>query len=134
RYDQPQAGRYREFRQIGAELIGPKSPAADAELLAMLFRFLERLGFTRLRTRLNCVPSGAAREAFSKALREHVGPRAGGLGPDDRRRLEENPLRLFDSKDPQMAGALRGGPRTLDFLDETARGHPEALKALPPSF
>src|SRR5262249_6154407 len=56
RYEQPQAGRYREFRQIGAELIGPKSPAADAELLAMLFRFLERLGFTRLPARFDCVP------------------------------------------------------------------------------
>ncbi len=130
RYEQPQAGRFREFRQIGVELLGVAAAAGDAEVLTMLFRFLEALGFTDLSATLNCIPSGAAREAFSAALREHVRPRAAGLGPEDARRLEENPLRLFDSKDPEVVSILAGAPATLDFLDEESRRHHEELKAL----
>ena len=132
RYEQPQAGRYREFRQIGAELIGSPSAAADAELLGMLFEFLRRLGFRQLRARINSVPVGAARDAFSTALRDHLRPHGDVLGPDDRRRLEENPLRLFDSKNPAVQSLLKGAPRTLDFLDDASREHYEDLKrALP---
>jgi histidyl-tRNA synthetase len=133
RYEQPQAGRYREFRQIGAELIGSGSAAADAELLGMLFEFLRRLGFGDLRARLNCVPVGEGRQAFSDALREHLRPREADLGPDDRRRLEQNPLRLFDSKDPGVRSVLANAPRTLDFLDARSRGHHEELKRLLPT-
>lgn len=132
RYEQPQAGRYREFRQIDAELIGVPSAAGDAELLEMLFRFLRRLGFDDLRARINCVPTGKAREAFSAALRDYLRPYSGELNPDDRRRLEQNPLRLFDSKDPSIQSALRSAPRTLDFLDDRARAHYEELKRLLP--
>ena len=130
RYEQPQAGRYREFRQIGVELLGVAGSAGDAEVLAMLFRFLEALGFTDLTATLNCIPSGAARESFSQALREHVRPKAASLGPEDARRLEENPLRLFDSKDPEVVSLLRGAPSTLEFLDEESRRHHEELKEL----
>jgi histidyl-tRNA synthetase len=132
RYEQPQAGRFREFRQIGAEIVGAPSAAADAELLGMLFQFLRRLGFVGLRARINCVPSGAARQAFSEALREYLKPHAGGFGPDDRRRLDENPLRLFDSKDPGMTALLKNAPRTLAFLDDRSREHHEELKRLLP--
>ncbi|HEV2064766.1 MAG TPA: ATP phosphoribosyltransferase regulatory subunit, partial [Thermoanaerobaculia bacterium] len=118
RYEQPQAGRYREFRQIGAELIGVPGFAGDAELLSMLFQFLRALGFTDLKARLNCVPKGKAREAFSEALREHLRPHLDKLGTDDRRRFETNPLRLFESTDPQMQALLAGAPRTIDFLDD----------------
>jgi histidyl-tRNA synthetase len=130
RYEQPQAGRYREFRQIGVELVGVASAAGDAEVLAMLFGFLRALGFSDIAATLNCIPRGAARQAFSRALQEHVRPGAGRLGPEDRRRLEENPLRLFDSKDPGTAEILQGGPATLDFLDAASRAHHEELKRL----
>jgi histidyl-tRNA synthetase len=130
RYEQPQAGRFREFRQIGVELLGVASASGDAEVLTMLFRFLEALGFTDLTATLNCIPSGAARERFSSALREHVKPRAAALGPEDSRRLAENPLRLFDSKDPEVASILAGAPSTLEFLDEESRRHHEELKEL----
>jgi histidyl-tRNA synthetase len=130
RYEQPQAGRYREFRQIGVELLGVASAAGDAEVLTMLFAFLGAIGFKDLTAMLNCIPSGAARQAFSKALQEHVRPRAGTLGPEDSRRLEENPLRLFDSKDPEVARILADAPSTLDFLDEESRRDHEELKAL----
>lgn len=130
RYEQPQAGRYREFQQIGAELIGVPTAEGDAEVLWMLFAFLRRLGFTDLRARINCVPTGAARERFSGAMREHLRPHADRLGPDDRRRVEQNPLRLFDSKDPELQDVLREAPRTLDFLDERSRCQHEELKRL----
>lgn len=132
RYEQPQAGRYREFRQIGVELIGVPSVAGDAEVLGMLFDFLRRLGFTQPRARINCVPTGQARGAFSAALRDYLRPHSGGFGPDDLRRLEQNPLRLFDSKDPEIQRLLSGAPRTLDFLDDRAREHHEEIKRLLP--
>jgi histidyl-tRNA synthetase len=130
RYEQPQAGRFREFRQIGVELLGVPAAAGDAEVLTMLFRFLGALGFTDLTATLNCIPSGAAREAFSAALQEHVRPGAASLGPEDARRLEENPLRLFDSKDPAVAALLADAPSTLEFLDAESRRHHEELKEL----
>ncbi|MEP6995404.1 MAG: ATP phosphoribosyltransferase regulatory subunit, partial [Acidobacteriota bacterium] len=125
RYEQPQAGRYREFRQIGVELLGVPGPAGDAEVLSMLFEFLRELGFTDLVARINCIPKGAGRKAFSNALQEHVRPHSERLGPEDRRRFDENPLRLFDSKDPEVQRILEGAPATLDFLDEASRAHHE---------
>jgi histidyl-tRNA synthetase len=130
RYEQPQAGRYREFRQIGVELLGVPAAAGDAEVLGMLFGFLRALGFEELVATVNCIPKGSGRQKFADALREHVRPQAQRLGPDDLKRLEENPLRLFDSKDPAVAEVLRGAPATLDFLDEAARAHHEELKRL----
>ena len=123
RYERPQKGRYREFRQIGAEMIGVPGSASDAEVLVMLFDFLGRLGFTDLSVTLNCVPGGAGREAFAEALRAHVRPRAARLSEDDRRRVDENPLRLFDSKDPETKTVLEGAPMTLEFLDAGAAAH-----------
>ena len=130
RYERPQKGRYREFRQIGAELFGAPGPAADAEILVMLFDFLGALGFRDLSVSLNAVPVGEGRERFSAALREFAGARAERLGEDDRRRLAENPLRLFDSKDPETAAMLEGAPRAIDFLDPEARRHHEAVMEL----
>jgi histidyl-tRNA synthetase len=132
RYEQPQAGRYREFRQIGVELLGVPSAAGDAEVIGMLFHFLRELGLSDAVATINCIPKGAAREAFSRALRDHVRPHAERLGTEDRKRLEENPLRLFDSKDPETRRILEGAPATLDFLDEASREHHEELKRLLP--
>jgi len=133
RYEQPQAGRYREFRQIGVELLGVPSAAGDAEVLGMLFEFLHALGFSDAVATINCIPKGPARAAFSKALQDHVRPHAANLGAEDRKRLDENPLRLFDSKDPETRRVLEGAPATLDFLDEGSRAHHEELKRLLPA-
>jgi histidyl-tRNA synthetase len=130
RYERPQKGRYREFRQIGAELFGAPGPAADAEILVMLFEFLGALGFRDLSVSLNAVPVGAGRDAFSEALRDFAGARAEKLGDDDRRRLAENPLRLFDSKDPETAAMLENAPRAIEFLDAESRAHHEAVTTL----
>ena len=130
RYERPQAGRYREFRQIGAELLGVAGPAAEVEILTMLFAFLKALGFQSLSVALNSVGTAASREAFGNALRAYLEPKAADFGEDDRRKLSENPLRLFDSRDPAVRAALEGSPRTLDFLDDASRRHHEEVRRL----
>ncbi len=130
RYERPQAGRYREFRQIGVELFGVAGPAAEVEILTMLFAFLQALGFVSLCVLINSVGTAGSRQAFGKALREYLEPRSSGFGEDDRRKLAENPLRLFDSKDPAVRAALEGSPRVLDFLDSDSRRHHEEVRRL----
>ena len=97
RYERPQKGRYREFRQIGAEVLGAADPATDAELLVMLFDLLDRLGFTGLSVSLNSVGSEESRPAYVEALRAYLLDHEEKMGEDDRRRLRENPLRVLDT-------------------------------------
>lgn len=130
RYERPQAGRYREFSQIGIELFGVAGPAGEAEVLEMLFTFLEALGFRALSVSLNTVGTAHTRAAFGEAVRAHVSPRAGSFSEDDRRKLADNPLRLFDSKDPDVRAALEGAPRTLDFLEAGSRRHHDEVREL----
>ena len=130
RYERPQAGRYREFSQIGVELFGVAGPAGEAEVLEMLFAFLKGLGFRDLSVSLNSVGTAESRAAFGEAVRSHVAPHAGSFGEDDLRKLSDNPLRLFDSKDPDVRSALQGAPRTLDYLDEASRQHHDAVREL----
>src|SRR4029078_9511043 len=96
RYERPQKGRYRQFHQIGAELLGDASPWSDAELLLMLDRFLRALGFTELEVLLNTVGDAGSRGGCAEALRGYLQPHADALGPDSKRRLETNPLRILD--------------------------------------
>ncbi|HYR45381.1 MAG TPA: histidine--tRNA ligase [Thermoanaerobaculia bacterium] len=130
RYERPQAGRYREFRQIGVELFGVASASGEAEVLRMLFAFLHALGFRSLSVSLNSVGTSQSRAAFGEALRGHLEPKASAFSEDDRRKIEQNPLRLFDSKDPAVRAALEGSPRTLDFLDDASRRHHEEVRRL----
>ena len=130
RYERPQKGRYREFRQIGAEVLGAADPATDAELLVMLFDLLGRLGFTGLSVSLNSVGSEESRPVYVEALRAYLASHEETMGEDDRRRLRDNPLRVLDTKDPALAGILAGAPRVLDHLDPASKAHHEELLAL----
>ena len=130
RYERPQKGRFREFRQIGAEVIGAADPATDAEILSMLFDFLGRLGFSGLSVSLNSVGTDECRGAYVEALRAYFAGHADRLGEDDRRRLEQNPLRVLDTKDPAVKALVEGAPRMLDFLDAESASHPEELLVL----
>ena len=130
RYERPQKGRYREFRQIGAEVLGAADPATDAELLVMLFDLFTRLGFTGLSVSLNSVGSEECRPAYVEALRAYLAGHEEEMGEDDRRRLRDNPLRVLDTKDKALAGVLAGAPRVLDHLDAASRAHHEELLAL----
>jgi histidyl-tRNA synthetase len=132
RYERPQKGRYREFRQIGAEVLGPADAATDAEVLVMLFDFLGRLGFAGLSVSLNSVGTEEERPGFIQALRAWFSSRVELLDADDRRRLEENPLRVLDSKNPKLAEWLADPslPRMVDHLSKESSEHHATLLRL----
>ena len=132
RNEKPQKGRYREFRQIGAEVLGPADAAADAELLILLFDFLGRLGFTGLSVSLNSVGTEDERPGFIQALRAWFSSKVDLLDVDDRRRLEENPLRVLDSKNPKLAEWLADPslPRMVDYLSKESSDHHAMLLRL----
>jgi len=134
RYERPQKGRYRQFHQIGAELIGRPSggslATADAEVLRMLVHFLRGLGFDHLKVLLNTVGDEASRAAYRSALVAFLEPRRDRLGPDSRKRLESNPLRILDTKSPEERELLVDAPRLEQFLTRESRRHFELVCAL----
>jgi histidyl-tRNA synthetase len=123
RYERPQKGRYRQFHQIGAELLGDASPWADAEVLLMLERFLQALGFRELEVLVNTVGDAESRAGYAEALRAYLTPRRDQLGEDSQRRLELNPLRILDTKDPAERQLLDGAPKLADHLTAKAKDH-----------
>ncbi|HVS65608.1 MAG TPA: histidine--tRNA ligase [Thermoanaerobaculia bacterium] len=127
RYERPQRGRYRQFHQIGAEVFGDPGPLSDVELLQMLLRFLDELGFEDLVVRLNTVGDRASRSAYAQSLREFLAPRAAELGEDSRRRLETNPLRILDTKLPRERRVLEDAPRLEEHLSDESREHFEMI-------
>ena len=136
RRERPQKGRYRQFFQIGAEVIGPQSsgsesPLRDAEVLEMLAAFLNELGITEWKLTLNSVGSATDRPAYIAALRTALASVAVNLCPDCQRRAVTNPLRVLDCKVPEDQPIIDALPRIADFLDEASRKHfAEVLAAL----
>ncbi len=128
RYERPQKGRYRQFHQIGAELIGDAGPWGDAELLAMLVRFLAELGYEKLVVLLNTVGDEASRAAYRETLRAYLAPHRERLGEDSRRRLETNPLRILDTKSRAERELLAEAPRLADSLTPSSREHFDGLQ------
>ncbi len=134
RRERPQRGRYRQFWQIGAEVLGPawsgaESPLRDAELLEMLATLLDELGLTGWQLELNSIGSATDRPRYLEALRAALAPIKHQLSPDNQRRAETNPLRVLDSKDPKDHAIIEGLPRIADFLDESSRSHFDQVKA-----
>jgi len=134
RRERPQRGRYRQFWQIGAEVIGPptsgsESPLRDAELLEMLAAFLTELGITNWSLQLNSVGSSEDRARYNAALREALAPIKDKLTPDNQRRAETNPLRVLDSKDEADQALIAALPKIADFLAPDSRTHFEAVLA-----
>jgi len=135
RRERPQKGRYRQFYQIGAEIIGPptagsESPARDAELLELLATFLERLGITGWSLHLNSVGCANDRAAYNQALREALQPVVHKMDADCQRRAVTNPLRVFDCKVPEDQAIIETLPRVSQFLDEPCRRHFEQVQEI----
>jgi histidyl-tRNA synthetase len=130
RYERMQAGRYRQFWQIGAESFGVASPESEAESLVMLFAFLRELGLKHLSLSINSVGTPECRPAFHAAIRAFFQAREVQFCEDCHRRIETNPLRVLDCKVPSCQAALEGHPVITDYLDEASRAHHERLKAL----
>ncbi len=120
RYDKPQAGRYRQFDQVGAEVIGSHDPDVDVELIALAARFFEGLGITKVRLLLNSLGDAADRPRYLDALRAHFEADLGALSEQSRQTLMTNPLRVLDSKRPQDAALVSAAPLITDFLSDAA--------------
>ena len=135
RRERPQKGRYRQFYQIDAEVIGPASaggdsPARDAEVLEMLATLLDRLGITGWNLELNSVGCPNDRAAFNEALRNALEPVVGKMCSDCQRRAVTNPLRVFDCKVPEDQAIIDTLPRISQFLDEPCRKHFDAVQQI----
>lgn len=123
RYERPQKGRFRQFHQIGAELLGGRGADSDAEVLLMLVRFLRELGFRDLKVLINTVGDAASRAAYREALRSHLLPLREKLSEDSQRRLETNPLRILDTKSAEEQELLAGAPKLEGSLTPAAADH-----------
>src|ERR1700751_3461970 len=135
RRERPQKGRYRQFYQIGAEIIGPssagsESPARDAEILEMLASLLDRLGIKGWNLQLNSIGCPADRARFNAALKEALAPVAAQMCVDCQRRAGTNPLRVFDCKGPGDQPIIEKLPRISQFLDEGCRKHFEEVQEI----
>src|SRR3979411_2527837 len=135
RRERPQKGRYRQFYQIDAEIIGPpsagsESPARDAELLEMLATLLDRLGIAGWNLELNSVGCSNDRAAFNEALRKALEPVVGKMCVDCQRRAGTNPLGVFDCKVPEDQPIIEKLPRISQFLDEGCRKHFEQVQEI----
>jgi histidyl-tRNA synthetase len=123
RYERPQKGRYRQFHQIDVEALGFPGPDVDAELILMTARLWRRLGLRGLRLNVNSLGTPESRAVYRSKLVEYFGLHAEVLDADSRRRLDGNPLRILDSKNPAMAAVVAGAPSITDHLDPESAAH-----------
>ncbi|EGF22189.1 MULTISPECIES: histidine--tRNA ligase [Streptococcus] len=130
RYERPQAGRLREFHQIGAECFGSSNPATDVEMIAMAAQFFKDIGITNVSLELNSLGNPESRAAYRQALIDYLTPLKASLSADSQRRLEENPLRVLDSKEPEDKAAVEGAPSILDYLDEESSAYFAAVRSM----
>ena len=128
RYERPQAGRQREFNQIGLEVFGEKSPKVDAEVIAIGYKFLEKLGITDLEVKINSVGSKESRTVYREKLIEHFSKHLDDMCDDCKDRINRNPLRLLDCKVDKDKDFYKSAPNIIDFLFEDERKHYEDVK------
>ncbi len=130
RYEKPQQGRYRQFHQFDVEAVGFDGPDVDAELIIMSARMWQRLGIDKIRLEINSLGTPEARAGYREALVEYFSGVKNQLDEDSIRRLEQNPLRILDSKNPDMKAVVEAAPVMLDYLDEASEVHFRELKSL----
>lgn len=134
RYERPQAGRYREFFQIGAEFLGSSSYVSDAEIIYMGYKFLKSLGITDIEVQLNSVGCGICRANYREKLKEFIKSKYDNLCEDCKMRYEKNPLRVLDCKIETCKKELEGAPEILDYLDDGCRAHFNGVREYLDSF
>jgi histidyl-tRNA synthetase len=130
RYEKPQKGRYRQFYQFDVEALGFDGPDVDAELIIMCARMWRALGISRLTLEINSLGTPESRASYRGALVDYFSSVKSKLDDDSIRRLEQNPLRILDSKNPDMQVIVAAAPLMLDFLDEESSEHFQSLKGL----
>jgi histidyl-tRNA synthetase len=130
RREKPQQGRYRQFYQFDVEALGFEGPDVDAELIIMGARIWRALGISRLSLEINSLGTPEARVRYRDTLVEYFSGVKSRLDEDSIRRLEQNPLRILDSKNPEMQGVVAAAPAMLDYLDPESVEHFQELKRL----
>jgi len=130
RHERPQRGRYRQFHQIGAEVLGFGGAEVDAELILLASDLWKALGLKDVRLELNSLGQPEERKAHRAALIAHFEQHADVLDEDAKRRLHSNPLRILDTKNPAMTAVVESAPKLLDFLGEASLAHFNAVKAI----
>ena len=130
RHERPQRGRYRQFYQIGAEALGFAGPEIDAELILMAHSLWKTLGIQGVQLQINNLGQPDERKLHRAALIDYFEKNDDALDTDSRRRLHLNPLRLLDSKNPQMQALIESAPRLMDFQGEQSRAHLDAVLAI----
>jgi histidyl-tRNA synthetase len=128
RHERPQKGRYRQFHQIDIEAIGFPGPDVDAELIAFTSRLWRQLSLTRLQLQVNSLGTAESRRAYRERLVAYFRAHESDLDADSKRRLEANPLRILDSKNPAMRGVIADAPLLTDHLDSESRAHFDGLR------
>ena len=129
RYERPQAGRYRQFEQVGVETLGTDDPHADVEVIGLGVRFYEALGMKRVRLQINSLGDAESRPAYDAALAAYLQRRSGELSEQSRLTLERNPLRVLDSKREQDQPVIAQAPVMADFLSGASAEHFAAVRA-----
>ena len=130
RYERPQAGRLREFHQLGVECFGSKNPATDVETIAMAYQLFNTLGIKDVTLHLNSLGNTESRLAYRQALIDYLTPMRESLSKDSQRRLDENPLRVLDSKEKEDKVAVENAPSILDYLDEESQAHFDEVRTM----
>ncbi|GAA6237073.1 histidine--tRNA ligase [Apilactobacillus micheneri] len=123
RYERPQSGRLREFHQIGVEAFGSEAPELDVEVIAMAMDLLQHYGINDLRLAINTLGDKETRANYRKALIDYLTPHFDSLSEDSQERLNKNPLRVLDSKDPSDQPFVDNAPSILDYLSDNAKQH-----------
>ena len=130
RYERPQAGRLREFHQLGVECFGSKNPATDVETIAMAYQLFNTIGIKEVTLHLNSLGNTESRLAYRQALIDYLTPMRESLSKDSQRRLDENPLRVLDSKEKEDKVAVENAPSILDYLDDESQAHFNEVRAM----
>lgn len=130
RHERPQKGRYRQFHQIGAEVFGLATPDIDAEVILMTARMWKVLGLYPVELQINSLGSNAARAAYREVLVQYLSDHHDQLDEDSQRRLKTNPLRVLDSKNPDLQALITQAPQLLNYLDSESAEHFAQLQAI----
>lgn len=130
RYERPQKGRYRQFHQFGAECLGSPHPEADIEIMLLAAETLRELGVPNVKLEINTLGTPSARAAYRQSLVEYLTANQSKLSADSQRRLQTNPLRVLDSKDPEDRVVIANAPLLIDHLDEESRVHFDTVRLL----
>ena len=130
RHERPQKGRYRQFHQLDVEAFGLTGPEVDAELILLMERMWQQFGLTNLKLEINSLGSREVQARYRSLLADYFTQHQAGLDEDARRRLHSNPLRILDSKNPDMQALVEDAPRLVDHLDEESEAHFATLKEI----